>query len=108
MSRKTLKQKLKRESRELKQVIAHQHELAGITINFELRKSQSISMAHGVSATLFHVQTVLKNVGVDVEKDPAYLEIQQMAQARIAQCAQVLIDCGLTPAQINEHIRVGH
>lgn len=107
MSRKTLKQKLRKQNRDLKEVLVIQHEQAGLTINFEQRKLQSIAMAHGVMATLISVKKEFteKGFGLDGEM---YKAIEKTAQARISQCFATLAQMGLSTEQINKHIQQGY
>lgn len=112
MSRKTLKQKLKSQLKvansTLNEAITTQHTLAGLTINFEVQKMQSIGMAHGVMGTLITVKNTLTEAGVDITIDPAYLDIEKKSQIRIAQCVMALESMGLSMDEINAHIAQGH
>lgn len=108
MSRKTLKQKLKSQTRELKDIVALQHQIGRQAVTSQVKIMQSVAMAHGLLATLGEAERVLKDAGVDVTKDPAYLEIQTVTRARAAQCTQALVGYGLTQDQINERVARGH
>jgi len=69
---------------------------------------QPIAMAHGLLVTLGETSKVLEDAGVDITIDPAFLEIQKVTQARVAQCTHALVGFGLTQEQINERIMRGH
>lgn len=100
--RKTLKQKLKSQNRGLKQIIVHQHELAGVTINFEQRKLQSIAVAHGIMASMLSVKN---HFGTESD---AFKAFETEAQGRIAQCVQVLLSMGLDMEEINHRLQQGY
>ena len=102
MERKLLKQKLRAQARKTNELRKQEHELAGITINFELQAMQSISMAHGVMATMIHAKNVLG------ESDENYKLIAATAQERIAQCVVTLIGMGFTAEDANQRILQGH
>lgn len=97
-----MKQKLKSQLRVAKRQLDNEHYLAGITINHETQMMQSISMAHGVMATLIHVKNT---IGEDHQEFPA---IAEMAQNRISQCVLALIQMGLTADEANARILRGH
>lgn len=107
MARKNLKQKLRSQVRGLRAIAMHQHELAGITINFEQRKLQPIAVAHGIMATLLSVKNHMKDAGVDIETDATFKLIEKEAQDRISQCVHTLLQMGLTMDQVNKHIGQG-
>lgn len=102
MARKTLKQKLRKQIREIKSAADQEHELAGITINFELQAMQAVALGHGLMATLIHAKNVL---GVDNEK---YQIIEKAAQERISQCLVTLVDLGIDAETANKRILRGH
>lgn len=87
---------------ELIEQSAIDHEQAGITINYEMVKMQSIAMGHGQLATLAAVKTTL---GEDSEEFKA---IQQVVVARVAQNIQALLGCGLTAQEANARILQGN
>lgn len=107
MARKNLKQKLRSQVRGLRAIAMHQHELAGITINFEQRKLQPIAVAHGIMATLLSVKTNYEAAGIDYDNDETYKLIEKEAQDRISQCVHTLLQMGLTMDQVNHHIGQG-
>lgn len=102
MARKSLKQKLKSQLRVAKHQRDSEHHLAGVTINHETQMMQSVSMAHGVMATLINVKNV---IGEDHEH---FKEISEMAQNRISQCLLALMQMGLTAEEANARILRGH
>ena len=102
MARKTLKQKLRKQIREIKSAADQEHELAGITINFELQAMQAIALGHGLMATLIHAKNVL---GVNDEK---YQILEKAAQERISQCLVTLVDMGIDAETANKRILQGH
>lgn len=108
MARKTLKQKLRKSLREARTAIAVQHQLAGVTINFEQSKLQAIAMAHGVMGTLNTCKNLMVAKGVDVETDEVFQELQTKAQYHIAQCVQKLMSLQMPLDEINARITQGH
>lgn len=102
LKRKTLKQKLKAQIRQIRASHAVDHEQAGITINFELAVMQSVCMAHGIMAGLLHAKNVLG------EDNAQFKELQETAQARIAQCVVALIGMGIPADVANQRILQGH
>lgn len=108
MSRKTLKQKLRKQTRDLKNMLVVQHEHAGLTINFEQRKLQAIAMGHGVMATLLSVKKELEAEGIDFENDPAYQRIEKTAQIRMSQCFATLAQLGISTDEINSAFQRGY
>lgn len=107
MPRKTLKQKLRKQTRDLKATLAVQHEQAGITINFEQRKLQSIAMAHGLMAGLLSVKKHFEESGVLDLNGEIFKAIEKDAQVRIGVCVTTLLSMGLEMDQINKHIQQG-
>lgn len=113
MARKTLKKKLQHKVRVQRQVLGLQHELlavehekAGLTINYELQAMQSVAMAHGLMVGL----TEVKN-HFDIESDAGkagFESYQQLAQSRIAQCVVQLMGMGLSQDEANKRILQGH
>lgn len=101
MARKTLKQKLKSQLRKAKQAADVDHVQAGLTINFETQAMQSIAMAHGIIATLSHVHQVLGD-------SPEYTQIEEVGNARAAQCFMALTQMGFSPVEANARIKQGH
>lgn len=108
MSRKTLKQKLKSQNRVLTQIVTLQHDIGVNAVTSQAQQMQSVCMAHGIMATLSLTDKVLKDAGVDTDTDPAYLEIQKVSHARIAQCVMALRGFGLSHEEINQRIQRGH
>lgn len=102
MARKTLKQKLRKQIREIKSAADQEHELAGITINFELQAMQAVALGHGLMTTLIHAKNVL---GVNSED---YQTIEKVAQERISQCLVKLVDMGIPAEEANHRILQGH
>ena len=102
MARKTLKQKLRKQIREIKSTADQEHELAGITINFELQAMQAVALGHGLMTTLIHAKNVL---GVNNED---YQTIEKVAQERISQCLVKLVDMGIPAEEANHRILQGH
>lgn len=87
---------------ELIEIIQKEHELAGITINFELQAMQAVALGHGLMTTLIHAKNVL---GVDNED---YQTIEKVAQERISQCLVKLVDMGIPAEEANHRILQGH
>lgn len=87
---------------ELIEIIQKEHELAGITINFELQAMQAVALGHGLMATLIHAKNVL---GVNNEK---YQILEKAAQERISQCLVTLVDLGIDAETANNRILRGH
>ena len=87
---------------ELIEIIQQEHELAGVTINFELRAMQAVALGHGLMATLIHAKNVL---GVNDEK---YQTLEKAAQERISQCLVTLVDLGIDAETANKRILQGH
>lgn len=87
---------------ELIEIIQKEHELAGITINFELQAMQAIALGHGLMTTLIHAKNVL---GVNNED---YQTIEKVAQERISQCLVKLVDMGIPAEEANHRILQGH
>lgn len=77
-------------------------EQAGITINFELAVMQAVGMGHGLMATLASVKSVLG------EEHEDFLKIQEITQARIAQCFVTLVGMGIPHDVANQRIIQGH
>ena len=100
--RKTLKQKLRSQIRQVNEFRKQEHEHAGITINYELQAMQSVGMAHGVMAGLLHAKEVL---GIDNEQ---YKILEATAQERIAQCVVKLVGMGIPADVANQRILQGH
>ena len=102
MPKKTLKQKLRSQVRQVNNLRRVEHEQAGITINFELQAMQSVAMGHGLMATLLEAKKVL---GEDSEQFKA---IESVTQSRISVCLVQLVNMGI-PAQVaNQRILQGH
>lgn len=102
MPKKTLKQKLRSQVRQVNNLRRVEHEKAGITINFELQAMQSVAMGHGLMATLLEAKKVL---GEDSEQFKA---IESVTQSRISVCLVQLVNMGI-PAQVaNQRILQGH
>lgn len=100
--RKTLKQKMKSQIRQINDFRRQEHEQAGITINFELSVMQAVGMAHGIMASMIHAKNVL---GVDNEQ---YKVLETAAQERIAQCLVKLVGMGIPADVANQRIIQGH
>lgn len=107
MSRKTLKQKLRKQNRDMKQMLVIQHEHAGLTINFEQRKLQSIAMGHGVMATLLSVKNELTKHGMGLDGE-MFKAIEDTARTRLSQCYAALTQMGLSTEEINAAFQRGY
>lgn len=102
MKRKTLKQKLKSQLRQVSQLREEEFQQAGITINYETQAMQSVAMAHGVMASLIGAKNQF-----DVESD-AFKQFEEQCQARIAQCLVQLVGMGFTAEEANARILRGY
>jgi hypothetical protein len=102
LKRKTLKQKLKSQLREVSQLRDAEHHQAGLTINYETQAMQSVAMAHGVMATL-----ILCKNNMDVESTE-FKAIEEQSQNRIAQCLVHLVGMGISAEEANARILRGH
>lgn len=102
MKRKTLKQKLKSQLRQVNQLREQEFQQAGITINYEQQAMQSVAMAHGVMAALISVKNKF-----DIESD-AYKQFEEECQGRIAQCLVQLVGMGIPADEANARILRGH
>lgn len=107
MARKTLKQKLRKQVRDLRDVVVIQHQQAGITINYEQRKLQAVAMAHGVMATLMNARKALPLSGLDEESE-FFKTLEKQAQGHIAQCVVTLVGLGISHEEANEAIMRGY
>ena len=108
MARKTLKQKLRKSLRDARVAIAVQHQMAGITINFEQSKLQAIAMAHGIMGTLHTLKLKMVEQGKDPSTCEIYKAVEVSAQNHIAQCVQKLMSLQMPLDEINARIKVGH
>lgn len=102
MPRKTLKQKLKSQLREVSQLRDAEHQQAGITINYETQAMQSVALAHGVMASLISAKNLF---GIDSEQ---FKQFEQQCQDRIAQCLVHLVGMGIPTDVANARILRGH
>lgn len=109
MPRKTLKQKQKSQIRGLKQIVGHQHQIlmqehqeAGLVINQETRRMQSIGMAHGTMAALIQAKNTFD------KSSEEFLSFEKVCQGRIAQCMVALVESGLSADEANARILQGH
>lgn len=102
MARKTKLQKLRTQVRELKNLRANEHQLAGTTINFEMQALQSVAIAHGIMATQLEAKRVLG------EDSPEFQAINTMCVARISQCVLTLMNMGFSFEVANQRILAGH
>lgn len=102
MPRKTLKQKLKSQLREVSQLRDEEHQQAGITINYETQAMQSVALAHGVMASLISAKNLFS-----VESEE-YKQFEHQCQDRIAQCLMHLVGMGIPADEANARILRGH
>lgn len=102
MKRKTLKQKLKSQLRQVSQLREAEFQHAGITINYEQQAMQSVALAHGVMAALISVKNKF-----DVESE-AFKLFEEECQGRIAQCLVQLVEMGFSAEEANARILRGH
>lgn len=86
----------------LREQNSKEHELAGITINFEMQAMQAVGMAHGVMASMLMAKELF---GEDSEH---YSQFEAKSQDRIAQCFVALVEMGIDSTTANERIIRGY
>lgn len=79
-----------------------EHELAGITINNECQKVQSIALAHGIMASLIEAKKHW-----DIASNE-FAEFEKVCQARIAQCVVQLNLIGMSAEEVQSRILQGY
>lgn len=108
MKRKTLKQKLKSQLREISQLRDEEHQQAGITINYEVQAMQSVAMAHGVMASLIGAKNIFLRENDADQPIELFKQFEEQCQSRIAQCMVQLVGMGISAEEANARILRGH
>ena len=108
MTKKTLKQKLRSQVRQVNNLRRVEHEQAGITINFELQAMQSVALAHGVMASLIGAKDIFLRENDADQPIELFKQFEKQCQARIAQCMVQLVRMGIPSDVANQRILQGH
>lgn len=108
MPKKTLKQKLRSQVRQVNNLRRVEHEQAGITINFELQAMQSVALAHGVMASLIGAKKIFLRENDADQPIELFKQFEEQCQARIAQCMVQLVKMGIPSDVANQRILQGH
>lgn len=108
MPRKTLKQKLKSQLRQVNQLREQEFQQAGITINYEQQAMQSVAMAHGVMASLIGAKNIFLRENDADKPIELFKKFEEQCQARIAQCMIQLVQMGIPADEANARILRGY
>ena len=108
MPRKTLKQKLKSQLRQVSQLREQEFQQAGITINYEQQAMQSVALAHGVMAALIGAKSIFLRENDADQPIELFKQFEEQCQGRIAQCLVQLVEMGITAEEANARILRGY
>lgn len=108
MPRKTLKQKLKSQLRQVSQLREQEFQQAGITINYEQQAMQSVALAHGVMAALIGAKNIFLRENDADQPIELFKQFEEQCQGRIAQCLVQLVEMGITAEEANARILRGY
>lgn len=108
MKRKTLKQKLKSQLRQVSQLREQEFQQAGITINYEQQAMQAVAMAHGVMAALIGAKNIFLRENDADQPTELFKQFEEQCQGRIAQCLVQLVGMGIPADEANARILRGY